>query len=463
MITKKTSRAWIAWVLVVFGLLALAGTSHDEATRVFEAFGRGEWRWTPASTLRAVRVYLTNERDEQRYFAYMNACLGRPYQPYFVRPLASWHGERVSSDVFIDTDAPPVTPTRPLVPYRDFLVEYPPGFFLWALPPALFAHTLDGYHRLFMLWMALLASASLVLCVRLSRRPAFARASGRIVPWMTASAFALGIVVTHRYDATVALLLCLAVWGALEDHALGLGVALGLAAATKGTPLLAAPPLAWWLLRRRRWRALAAAAAGAATALLVVAPFFAVAGRAVLESAQYHVARPLQIESTGAALVALLARPSLAVVQSYGSVNLVGAPADWARGVCGPLALVAIAASYGYAALRLERARDDEARERALVAAVLAPLAAFMLTAKVFSPQYLVWLLPLAVLATLARGGGGRWLWLGICVASQIIYPAVYPELIRLAPWMCALLLARNFALGVFVAGLLAPEPAPSP
>src|SRR5262245_46864512 len=118
-------RAWIAWLVVVFGLLASAGVSHDEATRVFAAFDRGGWTWTPASTVEAVRVYLTNERDEQRYFAYMNAMLGRPYQPYFVRPLAGWHGERVSSDVFIDTEAAPVTPPRPLVPYRDFLVEYP--------------------------------------------------------------------------------------------------------------------------------------------------------------------------------------------------------------------------------------------------------------------------------------------------------------------------------------------------
>jgi hypothetical protein len=73
-----------------------------------------------------------------------------------------------------------------------------------------------------------------------------------------------------------------------------------------------------------------------------------------------------------------------------------------------------------------------------------------MLTAKVFSPQYLVWLLPLALLSSLARSGASRWLWLGLCLASQIVYPAAYGALMGLAPWMCLLLLARNLALGLW-------------
>jgi uncharacterized membrane protein len=344
------------------------------------------------------------------------------------------------------------------VPYRDFLVEYPPAFFLWTLPPALVADSVDGYRLAFTLWMALLATAALLVCARLSRRPAFARADGRIVGWMAATVFALGVVATHRYDASVALLLCIAAWAALERRPIALGVALGLAAATKATPLLAAPPLALWLVRERRWRELAIAAVAAmATALAVIAPFVAIAGRAVFAAAQYHVLRPLQIESTAAALVMLAAPASLAVVQSYGSVNLLGAPAEWARAAAGPVALATIAASFVLVAWRQARARSDEDRERLLIAGMLAPLIAFMLTAKLFSPQYLVWLLPLATLLSVARDDASRWVWLGVCVASQIIYPAAYPSLMHLDRWICWLLLARNLALGAWAWTLLQP------
>jgi uncharacterized membrane protein len=269
---------------------------------------------------------------------------------------------------------------------------------------------------------------------------------------------ALGVVVTHRYDASVALLLVVAAWAALERRPVALGVALGLAAATKATPLLAAPPLVLGLVRERRWRELwRAGATGLLTALAVAVPFLVVAGRTVLESAQYHALRPLQIESTLAAVVALAARRSLAVVQSYGSVNIIGAPAEWARVVAGPLSLVAIAASYVLVALGLARARGDEERERMLVVSMLAPLAAFMLTAKVFSPQYLVWLLPLAMLLSLLRHDVSRYLWVGLCLASQIIYPAAYSSLLHLDPWICVLLLARNAALGVWIWTMLRP------
>jgi len=67
-------------------------------------------------------------------------------------------------------DTPAVPSARPLVPYRDFAVEYPPGFFLWALPPALITDDIDGYRLLFTLWMAALMTAALWLTMRIARR-----------------------------------------------------------------------------------------------------------------------------------------------------------------------------------------------------------------------------------------------------------------------------------------------------
>ena len=57
---------------------------------------------------------LRDDGDINRYFAYAEATLGRPYSLYFVRPpgAAGLQSARDFSRV--------ATPAQPLVPWRDF-------------------------------------------------------------------------------------------------------------------------------------------------------------------------------------------------------------------------------------------------------------------------------------------------------------------------------------------------------
>lgn len=454
-------RAWFAWIVVTFGVLAFAATSHDESKRVSESFQDGTWQWSATNLGRAVRVYLTDELDEQRYEAYVHAALGRAYQPYFIRRLAGWDAERTDYDTVTDTDAPAVVPPMPLVPYRDFVVEYPPGFFLWAIPPALFTDDMDTYRLLFTLWMALIATFGMWLAARLAQRPSFATSPARLVAWGAAAALALGVVVTHRYDAAIGALLCMTAWGALNRRPGLAGAALGLAIASKGLPILAAPGLALWYARERQWRALGTATLiSVITVLAVVGPALWVAGGSIIEAVGYHANRPLQIESTAAALVGLVARPSLQVIHSHGSINIVGPAADWARGLTGVFTVLGLLAAYSLSWWQLRACTSQVGRERLLLAAMLVPLAACMVTAKVFSPQYLVWLLPLATLLAVSGARASAWIWLGICAASQVIYPAGYHALGHLAPWACALVALRNLTLAGWGTALVARAPA---
>ena len=124
--------------------------------------------------IRALRAIGTDDNDIQRYHAYANAVLGLPYQAIYVRPLEGWKVEEAPIDPKVDPAdpeaVPPVVPSRPLVPYRDFLVEYPPGFFLFAIPPALIARGLDSYYYVFSSFMALLLTAALALLWDASKR-----------------------------------------------------------------------------------------------------------------------------------------------------------------------------------------------------------------------------------------------------------------------------------------------------
>src|SRR5215813_12776051 len=82
-----------------------------------------------------------------------------------------------------------------------------------------------------------------------------------------------------------------------------------------------------------------------------------------------------------------------------------------------------------------------------LVRAFLGCLCLVVLTSKVFSTQYLIWLLPFAAVA-----GGDSALWLLVCMLSFLDYPLAYPfnqpgYTALQSMLFLALLAARNLAL----------------
>ncbi len=379
--------------------------------------------------------------------------LGLPYQATFVRPLEGWKVDARLIDETLDASDParvaPVVPPGPLVPYRDFLVEYPPGFFLFAIPPALVARGIDSYAAVFSLSMAALLTAALALLWDTANRLAAshprakanaAQASddrARFVLFATTCALAFGPVVLRRYDAVVSFSLCLLVWGCVSRRAWASGVGLGLGVAAKGMPLLLGPILLlyFWAERRGRdafWTGVIAAAIGVAAIL----PFASSAGGRMLDMFVYHGQRPLQIESSAGAILVVgrFFDPAFAgAAQTYGSMNVVGAWDPPLRVLASILPLVALALVSALAWRALRGASSDSARARVLVSASCAALAFFMVLGKVFSPQYLTWLLPLGMLASLPgagapdRGGKARLAprrtLLGALVLTQVIWP----------------------------------------
>jgi hypothetical protein len=177
---------------------------------------------------------------------------------------------------------------------------------------------------------------------------------------------------------------------------------------------------------------------------LLLLPAAALAGRGVLSAITYQLDRPLQIESTAAALLGLFPG-AVAVQRSFGSTNVVGALAP-AAGLLSSVAFVVSLAAIGWKSWpRLAAERPAAERNQALVRALIAALVAFMVWNRVFSPQYLVWILPVGVALSLRRGAGALLAVLCVVFAlTQLVYPVFYAHLESLAPWACALVLARN-------------------
>jgi hypothetical protein len=205
--------------------------------------------------------------------------------------------------------------------------------------------------------------------------------------------------------------------------------------------------------RTRGPRAAVAWAVGLVLADAAIFLPFAVLSPAGLR-ASFHaqISRPLQLESFGGAvLVALhhIAGTSLHVVTSYGSQNLEGTgthAAEIATTVAGALALLTVWVLY---------AQRDADGER-LVAYAAAAVAATLAFGKVFSPQFVIWLVPFVPLVRGRRGIAASSLLVAALVLTQLWFPQHYWPLAQgFAQRESWLLLARDLAV-VALATLLA-------
>jgi Glycosyltransferase family 87 len=326
------------------------------------------------------------------------------------------------------------------VPYRDFAVEYPPA----ALPVFVLPALGEGdYERRFEGLMAALGVACVVLVALV--------ASSWWAPLLVGLApLAIGSVILSRFDLWPAMLtvaaLALLVAGRFR---LGLA-ALGIGTAAKLYPALLAPiAIAHvWRVRGRR-EALICLAVFLGVLALIVLPFAVLSPGGVWDSVWRQAGRPLQIESLGAGL--LLAAHhifglDLTMESSHGSQNLDGTAADVlgvASTVLQVAALVAIWVWY---------ARGPASRERLLTAGA-AVVCAFIAFGKVFSPQFLIWLIPLVPLV----GIGASALLVASLVLTQLWFPYRYWDLAlefdTLASW---LVLARDLVLVALTVVLIA-------
>ncbi len=294
-------------------------------------------------------------------------------------------------------------------------------------------------------WIAVMLLVDLALLLLLART---GRRSGWL--WVIGGA-ALGPVLWLRYDLLVAALAVAAV--RLRRQAPGWsGVLLGAAVLLKLWPLV----LAAALLPRDGWRRWSAALAAAVLGGVLVEALLL--GRtSVLGPLDYQSGRGLQIESLPATPLLWAARgqpPETVWEFEFRAFQLQGTQGS-AADLLGLLALAAVGL---LVLLRLARGHEGAGEldaRRASAAALLATVLVAVNT--VFSPQYVLWILPLAALAaadTLLPRATDAVL-LAVCGLTQVIWPWQYLDLLALQDGTLLLLVLRN-GLVVVLAVLLA-------
>ena len=355
---------------------------------------------------------------------------------YYKDALAFWAG------------SPPGGFGRPPL-VRALPLEYPPGA---VAPFALSLLPLGDPVTAFMVG----AAAAFLLGYLLFRRFSGLRTANRYALYALLGAQG---TLLDRYDLFPALLTVGALWCAQRNRFIWAYVWLAGGVALKLYPAVLLPALviAHWQatastaagapgLGRRAARVGAGLAVfGALVALTTLAPMLL--ARDGLSPLRYALDRPVQVESAQGTLVwlgALLGVPAQ-VVQSFASQGFVG---PLAGALSGP-ALVALVFGGAWVCWRQARGRFT------VGAAFLALLCLLLLAGKVFSAQYILWVLPIA-----AEVGGSELAWAAVALLTSLEYPLLFPyskgipPLAEVWPFLLAVA-ARNLALAALTLRLL--------
>lgn len=347
-----------------------------------------------------------------------------------------------------------------LVPYRDFRIEYPPGSLpVFVLPT--YVRKTFSYHGTYYEWfrVEILVIALLTLVATARALEHLGATSRRMYVALAFSALGvalLGPIALSRYDYWPALFAVAGVAALIGDRPVLACVAFAAGALAKVYPIVLLP-LALIELWRFGGRRAVARGLGWAAAVIAVAvvPFLVVAPHGLAWALHRQVTRPLQVESLGAAVFVAahqLGNLHLHVVKSAGSDNLAGPGPHTAATVSGIATIVALLLVY---AIYLRGPRDKERLATACVAAVVA----YVTFSKVFSPQYLVWLIPLVPLVG-GRRGLRACVLLGVAVAmTQVWEPyRYYAYWHTFAPWLSWLVVARDLVVVALLGVLLWPQ-----
>ena len=363
------------------------------------------------------------------------------------------------------------------IPYRDFPFEYPPlalvpmfvPYILWPFGQA----SVESYAWAFVAWEAILLLGVCVLLARIVRLGGAAAVEDRdggetsesrvhtTAYKLTAISVGAALAIAFRFDLFPAFLVVVALWAALERRPVAAGVAIGVGVLAKLFPIAVLPALAIpWLVPLDLGRLTRLGAAAAITIVLVMLPFVVLAGSDAFGFLTYQAQRGLQVESIGGGLVVLI-----------GLLN--HHPADMSFGfsavqVAGPLADAWLAALpaltvLGFAVLGWigwRRIRGGGASNAAISTFAFATVLVVLATSKVFSIQYVVWIVPFAALLP----GRKFWLALALVALTMPIHPLLYAGLVKQEALPILILNVRNglfLTLTLWVLRDLARDPMP--
>ena len=346
---------------------------------------------------------------------------------------------------------------RGLVPYLNFKFEYPPlALPLFVIPGWIAGSSFHVYEQSFELMMLACGLVTVGVAAWLlvkdnvsPSRLVAGVALGALTPLLT------GPVILSRFDLFPTMLTILALAAIITERPRTSFVLLALGTAAKAYPFVMVPLLLVFVWRNySRREALIGVAWFVAVVAVFYIPFIAIAPHGVLWSLRDQGTRPLQLESSGATLwlaAHQILGLHLKLFFSHGSDNLYGHPPTTAASVMTLVQWFVIVLVWVTFAL------GRATRER-LVLASAATICAFLFLGRVLSPQYLIWLVPLVMIAPGRRGYAAVGLLAVAMMLTQVWFPENWNALKAFMPLESWAVVARNTVLLVLLGTLAWPD-----
>ncbi|MHB8857872.1 MAG: glycosyltransferase 87 family protein [Thermoleophilia bacterium] len=348
-----------------------------------------------------------------------------------------------------------------MFPYRDFSLEYPPvAVLLFSLPRLISGPDYTWFVFAFEAEMLAFSCGIVVVLSIIAWRQwqSIGKLAG-VLGTYTIFLLCLGSIVELRFDLAAAFLILASVACFITDRRLAAWLLLGVGIMTKIIPVLIAPIFLISHFRRRQYNQMISGPALMLVAALAIAiPFLIAAPEGLANAFLYHVERPLQLESTWSTPLLLMAKYSgysVSIMNSYGSHNVFSSLSNTLALLSGPVTILVMLISYG---VYWRRSRGDSPLQwdsSQVIRFAVLTIAIFIFGGKVFSPQFLIWLLPLIPLIKGRDRGLITGLFAAVLLLTQWEFPARYWELYLLQKQMVVEVAARNVLLGLLAVVLL--------
>jgi uncharacterized membrane protein len=340
------------------------------------------------------------------------------------------------------------------IPYRDFNFEYPPFALVFFILPRLIAPNYWLFASIYEIETLVFSLVGLLVIYSTARR--LGKAPWKLLAIYTLAILATGPIIAEQYDIFPAIMLLLAIYYFWTGRHKISWALLALGTMTKVFPIAVAPIFLLYYLRNRQYKLIwAGTITFAVISLIIAIPFFTIGQEAIRSLIIFHAQRGIQIESTYSAFLLAAGESGLIQVDlvfNFGSWNLSGPLADTLARLSTYLTVIFLLIIYWYIYRQMKPGKSQFTRIGIYSILVLT---AILITSKVLSPQYLIWIIPLfplvlnrwryTILLTFLFTGG----------LTYFIFPVRYLAFLNLDPQLIAILLIRDILI-ILLAALAA-------
>lgn len=280
------------------------------------------------------------------------------------------------------------------------IMEYPPFSLVFMAVPGIFGHTAETYEVYYVIEVLVFLIIGLIYTDKLAEH--FGKNRKNAMLAYSILMMLLLEFVTDRYDIFPTVLTLVSFYYFVKNRYAYAFILIAVGVMTKLYPAMFCMIYFFLFAAKREWNNVAKGVLVViATTLAVMIPVMIVKPEMFYNFFNYHLCRPLQIESFAASLIYLLVIMGLTTATetsandpgNFGSDNLVGFIPDFVVGYLTPIMVICIVSVCFYF-LYSYRKTDIKRKPKVLGDAIVAIIFIFILVGKVFSAQYLIWVVP---------------------------------------------------------------------